>query len=1255
MILLFSLLLSLYISYLLLSNIYLIYLETREQVTINNKNSKIIFKDYNNIEIDSSYSKQDINKVFFFNEDSEEYSILKNFYDFENKMNAKLLTEIKMDNLRLANDKKLFNNYFLVFFKNLIEIVNLKLEQQVNSNTICSTSCSSNNNGIKLLISKVSALIMDLFFDVAMRTHYNSNISLVVNEIIKFIELENRYNNSFINTSSNSFSSIVLNMFIYNKKLLSELLISSNETNNSHTQKIITVCVLSELNDNNNKTELEDYNNTLTRNIKENYIRNKNITNNTNTTNATTKPNSNNSTTPTVIAFLDILLTYIPVELSKNWTKMSSYLDIWSQLSESSSNVIINYMFEKDLIMRMIDFFLNKESIFGNIKDGRYEIGNKHCTPQFYSLISVVSNLVRRTIPVCYYSKTKILGNNLINSFVNRDEFLCYLESIEYDYSKLELPHTTWNNDIKNNNNSTNNSNKQNSNINNNSNDNIIVNTPLYLLTDKEIEALDYKPYYLKAHEFSSPVLSKQLAHLMYNSFDFSKKKLYLLMELFNDTINSNKLKLTFDCLKEVMLLKDRFTLVRIEWVFGIPQIQFRYKYDGMPKLHDITIFSPEKQIKFISHLLYSTSNDALNEKIVYRYQSSSDYIKIINYYLEIVLSDNNLFEYIYYSPYSIIKKSVLEYMRKKLDEKDNKDTNIIANTNIIINNGRDNIYSESNPSYTDAAFVECIKTIKLKDQIFLLGEEEIHRLENFVDIKNGYEIEISKFMGLREQFDKMEKDIILGKKDKESNNSNIYSKLFFSYINYDNIVAEKLCILDKNLKGFKDIDLYCVDYYYDTENNDYFGNLSNKDKANDKAYFSPLKLVRDTKKNKLDDVFNKKESNNIEEDDAQKIKDNLNKNDINENTDKNKDANNNDNENQLNLANIKDNNENNNNTNNINNSSSPANRSNNEKNYAPIRQNSGNNSSSRVNKFENTLQTNFESLDKLTNLRSKSNKKKNLVNMGISQSNLDVYYEGDSENSILAFIDGENKNDAKNNNNNTDSNYIKIRDFDYHHGYNKADIKEALKKENLIGNDVYYREFNKNNRNDNTAGNKKNLIRNYYILNQSNQSARYKVSFKIKSNSDSNSKTNEFNGYYPHSQIVVDSDPSELVLVHSFISNSNKDLGEINIEITTSTNNNNPNINYNTDMNNGNNQMDNNQVDGNNNYDIPALPMAGPLNYNEQTVYNGNNGNTDQIIDNSTAEEGFLVGKLLNLKYKSFLLLYFFIRMPLLLLLKYC
>ncbi len=138
--------------------------------------------------------------------------------------------------------------------------------------------------------------------------------------------------------------------------------------------------------------------------------------------------------------------------------------------------------------------------------------------------------------------------------------------------------------------------------------------------------------------------MSYILAHLMYNNIEFTKLKLFNLMEIANDALMTQDFKQAMDLLYHVFIIEDNYTNLRMEWIYGIPQINTKFSENSILSTFTFSKYG-EKLYKFISPLMAGTNHDSLIDKII-RLQSHTEFIQMLNYFFAIVFKKPFTFNY---------------------------------------------------------------------------------------------------------------------------------------------------------------------------------------------------------------------------------------------------------------------------------------------------------------------------------------------------------------------------------------------------------------------------------------------------------------------------------------------------------------------------------------------------------------------------------------------------------------------------------
>ena len=138
--------------------------------------------------------------------------------------------------------------------------------------------------------------------------------------------------------------------------------------------------------------------------------------------------------------------------------------------------------------------------------------------------------------------------------------------------------------------------------------------------------------------------MSRIIAHLMFNNLEFTKVKLFQLMEIMNDAIMSQDFKNAIDLLYQIFHIEDKYTILRMEWIFGIPQLNTKFTERNVIAIQSFNKYG-EKLFKFISPILVGTNNDSLIDKIM-RLQSHSEFIMMLTYVFALFIKNPLPFNY---------------------------------------------------------------------------------------------------------------------------------------------------------------------------------------------------------------------------------------------------------------------------------------------------------------------------------------------------------------------------------------------------------------------------------------------------------------------------------------------------------------------------------------------------------------------------------------------------------------------------------
>jgi ubiquitin C-terminal hydrolase len=614
----------------------------------------------------------------FHNETNDEYTYYLPFYSLEHSVPSSYYYDVSKDNICFSNDQKIFSNNFAVFIEKTLEnTVKILKAQQENSE-------EKQNDLIEPIsqneIGKIFFISLRFLLEIFSKSNFKENLRTIIDHMCEILRLHP------------DFSDSVLEYLFFNKDKLIEILFSSEESANVSYKNLIVNSIIE-----NFKIHSEVIQKYLYSISQEKDENNEN------------SHKDSMTFIPYSISILDYIYSLLPGEASKQWTKIYAYLDLFSSLALSNEELIIEYMFKKETIYRLVDFMLGKESPYYNRNENRTEMGSKVVTPKFYPLISTISILVR-------HCGTKTWARGEIS-----------LELVDV------CPPSTYINCMD----------------------------KIFHMSDRDYDCLSETNFYKKAFKDSyyNLGMSRLIAHLMYKNYNYSKKRTFTIMEAINEVIPTNEAKAAFDLIFHVLLIEDQFTVNRMEWIFGIPQINI--KLNETPSLPPRETKWGEKIRKYISPITYGTNHESLLERLLHKYQASTDFITILNYFFGVIFS----------------RRHTLNYF--------------------------DSLPHPRN----DMQFI--------KDHIFHLGEQEMNRILASQSLATKYEKQIKGFTNIIENYDKKKEDLNSQVND-ENKAYTQYEFKFSSNYKMKNLVREHVQNIPH--QELNQENLYCMIVDYDVE-----------------------------------------------------------------------------------------------------------------------------------------------------------------------------------------------------------------------------------------------------------------------------------------------------------------------------------------------------------------------------------------------------------------------------------------------------
>ncbi|EAS02785.2 ubiquitin carboxy-terminal hydrolase (macronuclear) [Tetrahymena thermophila SB210] len=133
--------------------------------------------------------------------------------------------------------------------------------------------------------------------------------------------------------------------------------------------------------------------------------------------------------------FLERLLDIMHTEVSKNWLRMQQYLEIFRDFA-FGGDVQIQWCFNKEMIARLIDFFLGNISPLNCYGQKKHEIGNRFVQTPFGPLLQNVCFLIQKVKWNMNSDKTYTFSEN-DQIALNSQEF--YWKSMQENYDSQSI------------------------------------------------------------------------------------------------------------------------------------------------------------------------------------------------------------------------------------------------------------------------------------------------------------------------------------------------------------------------------------------------------------------------------------------------------------------------------------------------------------------------------------------------------------------------------------------------------------------------------------------------------------------------------------------------------------------------------------------------------------------------------------------------------------------------------------------------
>lgn len=234
------------------------------------------------------------------------------------------------------------------------------------------------------------------------------------------------------------------------------------------------------------------------------------------------------------LQFLNLFIGFIGYDLAAQWTKFKQFFETLKEMIVSGGERILQRCFEKDLILILLDFFLEKQSPLFTPSIKRYEMGNQGFPPDFGPLIELVGFLIGKT------KKT--------NQCENKDP------------ANLNLPKPV----------------------------ETMIDIKSYSLSADALKCIQTDAFIVKLLLFGGKIdfLSKLLASMCFENKKLTKRMCKHLIKVINE-YDVSKISKYMDFLGELLTIPDKLQELRFEWILGYQQPKDQPQY-GLAGQYDI-------------------------------------------------------------------------------------------------------------------------------------------------------------------------------------------------------------------------------------------------------------------------------------------------------------------------------------------------------------------------------------------------------------------------------------------------------------------------------------------------------------------------------------------------------------------------------------------------------------------------------------------------------------------------------------------
>lgn len=176
--------------------------------------------------------------------------------------------------------------------------------------------------------------------------------------------------------------------------------------------------------------------------------------------------------------------------------------------------------------------------------------------------------------------------------------------------------------------------------------------TKFFVLSEKDVKCLHSKAFFKKSMQegYDLVFIGRIINSIIRDNYIESNRLLFITLEVLNDSYDAFKIKMFLDMVQEIVLLQDDLSSLRLEWLFGVPQVNNITYFGVQPKIIQNTHL---KIFNFPSFLLSGTNHDSVLDHI-FRMSHNQEYLSILQYLLNLAYKFECVFNILenYPSPY---------------------------------------------------------------------------------------------------------------------------------------------------------------------------------------------------------------------------------------------------------------------------------------------------------------------------------------------------------------------------------------------------------------------------------------------------------------------------------------------------------------------------------------------------------------------------------------------------------------------------